>query len=477
MIEDMRIPAAEVKFSNLSFMDVGRVFQWEGKLFRAIRQERVETVRRLFSSGLIDALVKEKLLVRSNITEHEIDGYGLIVEHEMVRVVSYPREWTFSMLKDASLVVLRVNEISSKYGYQITDCHGYNILFLGNRPVYIDLGSFSPIQPRDSSLQFLDEFLRSYYYPIEIWASLGAAWGTRAVPRPASPMDTEDYLRCRWPIFRWRIARAASTFISKLQIACSYSDEMFEKQKQLYPHWKIVIAKKCRSIGGFVISVKNLRRRIQRIRRRKDKTQWSDYHDSFTNKNGEITLSPHLQYVVDLLASLNVQSILEIAGNQGILARTLKKLKPSLLVTCTDADESAIDKGFCASRVENLSVNWAVLNPFFTELHSTEDSPVNRFQADAVVVLALSHHLVLTRGLQLDWVLNMLAQYSGKYILIEFMPLGLYVAGQESPSPPAWYNIDWFKREFEMHFDIINCIPIEENRILFFGCKKQAQYR
>ena len=458
-------------------MDVGRVFQWKGKLFRAIRQDRVETVRRLFNSGLIEALVNEDLFVRSNITEHEIDGYGLIVEHELVRVVSYPREWTFSMLKDASLLVLRVNEISNKYGYQITDCHGYNILFSGNYPVYIDLGSFSPFQPSDSSLQFLDEFLRSYYYPIEIWASLGAAWGTRAVPRPASPMDTEDYLRCRWPIFRWPIAQTASKFVSKVQLACSYSDEMFDKQKTVYPSWKIFIAKKCRSIGRSIISIKSLRRCIQRIKQRKDKTQWSNYQDSFKNKNHEITLSPRLQYVVNLLVTLDVQSVLEIAGNQGILARALKKLKPNLLITCTDADESAIDKGFCASKVEDLSINWAVLNPFFTELNSTEDSPVSRFQADAVVVLALSHHLVLTRGLQLDWVLNMLAQYSRKYMLIEFMPLGLYVAGQESPSPPAWYNKDWFQREFEMHFDVIECTPIEENRILFFGCKKQTQYR
>src|SRR4249920_2029101 len=106
MTEGMRISPAEVKFSNLSLVDEGRVFRWNGKLFRSIRAEHNKAVQRLFSSGLIDALVKEGVFVHSRITDYKLDGFELVVEHQIVDVVSYPREWSFSMLKEAALVLL-----------------------------------------------------------------------------------------------------------------------------------------------------------------------------------------------------------------------------------------------------------------------------------------------------------------------------------------------------------------------------------
>ena len=162
-------------------------------------------MQRLFSSGLIDALVKEGVFVHSRMTDYKLDGFDLVIEHQIVEVVSYPREWSFSMLKEAALLILRVNEIAGEFGYQINDCQAYNVLFVGEMPVYIDLGSFIPLQ-RKASMLALDEFLRTYYYPIKIWSSVGVAWGMRAVQRPGLLLDTEDYLRCRWPIFRWVIA-------------------------------------------------------------------------------------------------------------------------------------------------------------------------------------------------------------------------------------------------------------------------------
>ena len=467
----MRISPAEVKFSKLSLADEGRVFRWNGKLFRAIRAEHNKAVQRLFSSGLIEALVKEGVFVHSRITDYEIDGFELVVEHQIVDIVSYPREWSFSMLKDAAFLVLRINEIANEFGYQTNDCHPYNVLFDGEMPLYIDLGSFIPFQQKELSLLSLDQFLRSYYYPIKIWASVGSAWGSRAVQRPGLLLDTEDYLRCRWPIFRWAIADPVGKLVSTVYKVCSCTDERFGEMSKRYPGWKVFLAESCRNLRRSLASIEGLRRSLKRVKRRAIKTPWSDYHDSFTRQNGEITLSPRFQCIADLLISLGVSSILEIAGNQGVLSRALKRMNPGLLVTCTDTDESALDKGFCASKGEGLGINWAVLNPVFTELATVEDSPAVRFQADAVVALALSHHLVLSRGFRLEWVLDQLSQYCRNYMLIEFMPLGLYI-GPNSPPTPAWYTQEWFQKEFEVRFNLISCTQLEANRVLFVGAKK-----
>jgi hypothetical protein len=471
MTEGMRISPAEVKFSSLSLVDEGRVFRWNGKLFRAIRAEHNKAVQRLFSSGLIDALVKEGVFVHSRLTDYELDGFDLVVEHQIIDVVSYPREWSFSMLKDAALLILRINEIASEFGYQTKDCQAYNVLFAGETPLYIDLGSFIPFQRKELSLLSLDEFLRTYYYPIKIWASVGVAWGSRAVQRPGLLLDTEDYLRFRWSIFRWAVADPVGKLISKVYKVCSWTDELFNEVRKRHPAWKVFLVECCRNLRGSLAATEKLRSDIQRVKRRSNKTPWSDYHDSFTRQSGEITLSPRFQHIADLLISLGVSSILEIAGNQGVLSRALKRMNPDLLVTCTDADEAALDKGFCASRDEGLGINWAVLNPLFTELATVEDRPAVRFQADAVVVLALSHHVVLSHGFRLEWVLDQLSQYCRNYMLIEFMPLGLYT-GPNSPPTPAWYTREWFQKEFEAQFNFISCTQLEDNRILFVGTKK-----
>ena len=471
MMQDTRISTDDMQFSSLSFMDEGRVFRCNGKLYRAIHAEHSKAVHRLFDSGLIDALVKEGLFVPSWIADCTIDGFDLVVEHQIVDVVSYPREWSFSMLKDAALLVLKINEIANEFGYQTKDCHGYNVLFAGERPVYIDLGSFIPFRAKGVTLLSLDEFLRSYYFPIKIWVSVGEAWGKKAVPRPALLLDTEDYLRCRWPVFRWTIADPVGKLVSKICQVFSCTDEQFSEAKKRHTAWKGYLGERCRSLGMFFASIQRLRRNVQKARRKAGKTLWSDYHDSFTQQNGEITLTPRFQYIADILISLKISSILEIAGNQGVLSRALKRMNPGLCVTCTDADEAALDKGYCSSKGDGIGINWAVLNPFFTELATVEESPSLRFQADAVVAMALSHHLVLTRGLRLEWVIDLLSQYCRNYLLIEFMPLGLYI-GPKSPPTPTWYTQEWFQGEFEKRFNVMSCTRLEENRVLFVGSKK-----
>ena len=468
--ERIRSSPDEVQFVTPSFVEQGRIFRWKGRLFRAIRAEHSDDVRRLFSSGLVDALVREGLFIPSQLTAYEIDGFELVIEHQMIDVVSYPREWSFSMLKDAALLVLRVNEVAIGFGYQLKRCHAYNVRFVGECPLYIDLESFIPFQQNALSMLALDEFIRTYQYPILIWSSIGVAWGSRAVQRPGFLLDTEDYLRCRWPIFRYAIADPIGKALSKVYRVCSWTDERFSAVNARHPAWKAFLAERGRRFGRARASIEGMRHTIQRVHRRADKTAWSDYQGGFARQDGEMLLSPRFQTVVDVLMSLGVSSILEIAGNQGLLSRTLKRLNPSLRITCTDGDELALDRGFCASKSERLGINWAVLNPVFTELATGEESPAVRFQADAVVVMALTHHLVLSHGLPLGWVLDQLSLYCRSYLLIEFMPLG--VTTPNAPPAPAWYTQEWFQNEFEARFDCIQCTQLEKNRVLFVGRRK-----
>ena len=119
-----------------------------------------------------------------------------------MKVQVYPREWTFSMLKDAALLVLELNEVTAQFGYQTKDCHGYNVLFQDGKPVYVDFGSIAPVTYRGHVLLAYDEFLRCYYYPLQIWRSVGGFLGSQMASWQFAKMPREAYPKIRWSIIQ-----------------------------------------------------------------------------------------------------------------------------------------------------------------------------------------------------------------------------------------------------------------------------------
>jgi len=124
----------------------------------------------VFDSGFIDELIEKKLFPNSWISDIEVEGYGLVIEHEKIEPIIYPQEWTFEMLKDSALAVLEVAKIAEKYGYNMKDCHGFNVLIDRNKPKFIDLGSFHKNKDGVRGWEPYGEFLRFYYYPLYTWA-------------------------------------------------------------------------------------------------------------------------------------------------------------------------------------------------------------------------------------------------------------------------------------------------------------------
>ena len=164
------IEASDVKFSLMSMVDdFGRVFFSGGKVFRAIENNRKEYCLSLLNSDLFKELNQKKLIPLTTISDFEMEGFELILEHEKL-LETIPYEWTFSMLTDAALAVFEVNEICNKHGFELKDAHTYNILFRGTQPVLIDIGSISPKVSNNNSWNAYEEYLSSFVIPILFWS-------------------------------------------------------------------------------------------------------------------------------------------------------------------------------------------------------------------------------------------------------------------------------------------------------------------
>ena len=87
------------------------------------------------------------------------------LRHERLPFVSYPYEWTFSMLKDAALLQLRVTREALAAGLALKDATPYNVQWRGARPVFIDVGSFERARPGEPWLGYR-QFCMLFLYPL-----------------------------------------------------------------------------------------------------------------------------------------------------------------------------------------------------------------------------------------------------------------------------------------------------------------------
>ena len=125
---------------------VGKVFRWRGGIYRAIYDSSVDYVKSLFDAGIVARLSEQSYLIPTEITEHRMDGYGLILEHEKIRFLTRPYMWTREFLRDAALMYLDMSLELEKYGLHLIDGHRENIFVYKNgKPIWVDFGSILPL--------------------------------------------------------------------------------------------------------------------------------------------------------------------------------------------------------------------------------------------------------------------------------------------------------------------------------------------
>ena len=210
---------------------------------------------------------------------------------------------------------------------------------------------------------------------------------------------------------------------------------------------------------------------------KKYKTTWSDYYVTGDVRKGKVFISKRFERIIEILKPHSINSALEFGGNKGLFAKALMENTEISRIICTDYDEMAVDNMFNNFRTTDLNIMPVLLDFTMLSTSSYGLPHYERFRSDLVIGLALTHHLILAQRVSLERILEIFDKYSNRYVLLEFMPLGLYSAKSKYPPPPVpdWYTFDWFKETFERSFNLLHVEHLEENRILFFGEKKTLQ--
>lgn len=472
----IRLNNKDIKFSPASVVDdFGRIFFYENRIFRSINNINKETCLELLNSNLFTELIKEGYIPNTWISEFQLDGFELILEHQRI-YESKPHHWSFSMFKEAALFILQMNKKCNQYGYRLKDAHPFNVFFNKDKPIFIDIGS---IVKMDNDLTWskfgYEEFVTSNFLPLLLWSKSeffmarrliedGSRSALRTIPMK-KVLDSEFVNILSGDLFKFKLYFRKRLLIAsdKECILLRYGTSIINKivsflyQREVRP-FRLLRALKPPA---------TIEKKIKILPRPKPKSIWGDYHNTF-KKGNNIVSSPRFERIIQIVKEYTPDSktAIDLAGNQGVFSYLLSKRFKFERVILTDYDEVAIDKAFRTFKEQKIDIETYLFN-FMKPLREEERY---LFRSDIAFALAITHHLILTQGYVLPVIFDRISQFANKYVVIEFMPLGLWSSGHAS-SVPDWYNIDWFRAEFDRNFEPLIEEQLSKNRIVFVGRK------
>ena len=467
--------------------DFGRVFFSDGKVYRAIANNKRDYCLSLLKSDLFKELSKKGMVPITTISNFKLEDFELVLEHEKI-LETIPYEWTFNMLKDAAITILSINEICNKYGYELKDAHTYNILFKGTRPVLVDIGSISPRISKDNLWKASDDFVGSFIIPLLFWSENkfyiahklleSIDYAILTIPnqsiKDSGLLELLDIAKVPYH-FKIGSRRIFSTN-SRLEIL-SYIDlktkagvKRFLKRNTRIFSYEGGLDKSKRLSELF--PYEGNKSLLNTLPAPSVKSKWQNYHhEYFENSNAYTERFQSLLKIIKDLKEVN--TIIDLAGNEGYFSEVLYKETNVQRLIIADYDENAIDaayRRFKKLHVDNIFT--LLLNFIYT---SNQEGTAERLKSDLVLALAVSHHLILTSKYSLNAIFERLVLYSKKYVLIEFMPLGLWSSENKKKLSdlPSWYTLNWFRSAFENYFDLLLEQKIERNRVVFVGKLKK----
>ncbi len=429
---------------------------------RYIEPVEEHVVQEMFSSGLIKhlhdcGLIPEFDEDSANLLFPDSFVGSLVIKSPAVKPINTGEEWSFLMFKDAALAFLEIVLIADQYGFTCRDAHIGNFIFDKTRPLWVDLGSFGKKESFVVPHPWLVEFFTNYLVPLKIWKlHPSIAHSIACRPLPYREAVSLLLVSCQNDsVFAHIYGKLTAQF---LKLDNYHGQGIFHKLlkaifKKSTPKR---IAKLCKEILP-----------LQAQKR----SAWKSYQDD-SLVDGKIVdnLNPRFERVISLLGGIKPQSVLELAGNAGVLSEAIARRMPQTSVICTDYDSCAIDSLHIRQKNTPLpNLSYFVLDFMQPPNCGIRFSPpCERFKSECVIALAVTHHLSLTQGFTFDEIFNEIRKFSLHTVLIEFMPLGLY-NGKAVPNVPGWYSEEKFRISFERFFNLEQFEQLEENRILFYG--------
>ncbi len=405
------------EFDPASFRDRrGRVFQRDGRTFRAISAQAADDLAWLESSGILaDLIASDRVVATSRVPVPDDMPSGIdaaaVLEHAHVPFISYPYEWPFSALKAAALFPLDLHRDLLSKGATLADASAYNVQFNGPRPVFIDVLSlrrYSEGEYWTAHQQFLDQFLN----PLLLSSRLG-------VPHNAL------YRGALEGIPTTTLARLLR-FRDKLSPSILFNVVLPARLQRLAGRERAGAARAMKRRAfpktSYLALLGSLRRLVASLEPQ-TASVWSDYTTTCSYDAGESDAKR--RFVSTYAAQTKPRLLLDLGCNTGDYAAAALAAGAHSVIGA-EADHGAADIAFRRAVKEKLAflplvVDAADPSPSQGWLGKERRAFATRAAFDGVLALAVVHHLAIGRNLPLDQLVSWLVPLA-PHGVIEFVP-------------------------------------------------------
>ncbi len=461
-----------------SFRDpAGCVIEHEGRLMRMLNLETMSLINGLMENGWLNRQMDTGRIARSRILSREEqkpvlkgrdeEAWGLL-EHERLPVLSYPYEWSFSMLADAGILHLDLQEELLDHGLSLKDATAFNVMFDRAKPCFIDFGSIERPVKLDAWYAY-GQFCRMFLFPLLLKLK-------RSLPLPGlflPHLDGVDIGTCYRALGKRRSWSPGLFLDVGLQHALHGTQTAKPKSaKKSEPSKK----------GDPEVQKLNLRRLRRKLERLKKSYRlggvWSDYRvtHSYTSEDEKKKAA----FVERVLRAEKPEWVHDVGCNTGQYSRLAAA--QGCRVISSDADHDSIE---CLYRelqnhpadIYPLVGNIAAPSPGVGYMSQERKPLLDRIQTDGVLALALIHHLMVHARLTLTMMAELFAHLTRRVLIIEYVHTSdemfeTLLAFRTDDF--SWLTLDSFRQAFAERFEELAVEEVKPGKRWMIAYRRKA---
>jgi SAM-dependent methyltransferase len=418
-----------------SFRDpAGSLFPLDGRIFRIVNAtgrsdldtffesatgQELTDARRIVGTRRVTAEETRRLLQDPRVRQvHDAISGQMLLEHERIDFPSFPYEWPPEMLHAAGALTLDVAQALLRDGLGLKDATPYNVLFRGPEPVFIDVLSFERRDAADPTWLPYAQFVRTFLLPLLANRHFGIALDQTLTTRREG-LEPEEVYRWSTPMQRIRPG-----FLSLVTMPAWLGGKQSPDDQKIYQKKLLSDPEKARYILSSVL--KGLRRSLSRLEPKTGSTSsWTGYMDTNNNYSAD-HFGAKEKFVAEALAEFRPRRVLDAGCNTGHFSALAARSGAS--VVALDYDPVVLGPVWRQARAEKLDILPLVGNLTRPtpgtgwrnrECSSFLDRARGHF--DAVLMLAVIHHMLVTERVPLPDILELAAELTKDILIVEFI--------------------------------------------------------
>tara|TARA_B100000123_G_C25716406_1_gene422357 strand:- start:71 stop:1462 length:1392 start_codon:yes stop_codon:yes gene_type:complete len=452
----------KINWNKGSFRDPSnRIFESEGKIYRAIFNSGKSDYINIQQSGIIQKLINKNYLIdtdeldRGNklYSHEELKNVYIILKHKKIPFISYPYEWCFEQLKKAAIFHLDLQLYLLENNFNLKDSSAFNIQFIGGEPIFIDFFSLQKYNDGDYWIgykQFCENFLNPLYLSFKKNVQFNHIIRSNLEGISSTTLNNLLSFKDKLSLNVFSHIVLQSRYEKKVLLDEKSSIKKFKKLKKL-PKKNLI---------SMITIIKNW---IKKFNIQNKKSTWSDY--SVINTYKDFEKKKKIDIVKKFTNKIKPNLLVDLGCNTGDYSIAALENGANYVVGF-DFDIESLNKSY--DRSPNFLPLWfdaANPSPDQGFMQKERDGFERRVKSDALISLAFIHHLVIAKNISVKMFVEWISKIS-QFGLLEFVPKNdetiqkMLISKRDIYKD---YNIDNLIKYLEYDFKIVSIDQVSES--------------